>query len=94
MRRLIRGIRAAKTRCLRRDRVGRTSVRHTLRYDGILFDPVLKERCSDHPRAAPSCAFSPSTWDAARSWLHLRVGAVRPVDQFAGVAAALVEVGI
>jgi hypothetical protein len=90
---LIRGICGEKTR-LRQDRVGRSSVPHTLRYDGIPFDPVLEEQCADHPRATPSCAFSPSAWSATRSWLHLMVGAARTVDQFAGVAEELVEVRV
>ena len=94
MRRLTRGIYGAKARCLRQDRVGRTSVPQALRYDGIPFDPVLEERCAHRPRATPSCAFGPSARNAARPWSHLRVGAVHTVGQFAGNAGALVEVRV
>ncbi len=75
IRRIARRIYGAKTRRLRRDRIGRISVSHTLRhnvrYEGVLFDPVLRRRREGRPRVALLCDVSLSTRNLARFWLHL-----------------------
>ena len=75
VRRIARSIQGAKTRRLKPDRVGRISVPHTLRhnvrYDGIPFDPVLRQRREGKPRVTLLCDISLSTRNLARFWLHL-----------------------
>ncbi|HZY57891.1 MAG TPA: VWA domain-containing protein, partial [Rubrobacteraceae bacterium] len=75
IRRIARRIYGAKTRRLRRDRIGRISVSHTLRhnvrYEGVPFDPVLRRRREGRPRVALLCDVSLSTRNLARFWLHL-----------------------
>jgi uncharacterized protein with von Willebrand factor type A (vWA) domain len=75
IRRIVRRIYGAKTRRLRRDRIGRISVPHTLRhnvrYEGVPFDPVLRRRREGRPRVTLLCDVSLSTRNLARFWLHL-----------------------
>jgi uncharacterized protein with von Willebrand factor type A (vWA) domain len=75
IRRIARRIYGAKTRRLRKDRIGRISVPHTLRhnvrYGGVPFDPVLRRRREGRPRVALLCDVSLSTRNLARFWLHL-----------------------
>ncbi len=75
IRRIARNIQGAKTRRLKRDRIGRISVPHTLRqnvrYDGVPFEPVLRRRRENKPRVTLLCDVSLSTRNLARFWLHL-----------------------
>ena len=75
IRRIARRIYGAKTRRLRRDRIGRISVPHTLRhnvrYGGVPFDPVLRRKREGRPRVTLLCDVSLSTRNLARFWLHL-----------------------
>jgi uncharacterized protein with von Willebrand factor type A (vWA) domain len=75
IRRIARQIQGAKTRRLRRDRIGRISVphtmRHNIRYEGVPFDPVLRRKREGRPRVALLCDVSLSTRNLARFWLHM-----------------------
>lgn len=75
VRRVARGIQGAKIRRLKPDRIGRINVPHTLRhnirYDGIPFDPVLRQRREGKPRVTLLCDISLSTRNLARFWLHM-----------------------
>ncbi|MEA2246688.1 MAG: uncharacterized protein QOH46_1217 [Solirubrobacteraceae bacterium] len=75
IRRLGRQIHGARGRRMRRDRVGRISLPHTLRrnlaYEGVPFDPVLRRRRESKPRLVVLCDVSLSTRNIARFWLHL-----------------------
>jgi uncharacterized protein with von Willebrand factor type A (vWA) domain len=75
IRRLGRQIHGARGRRLKRDRIGRISLPHTLRrnlgYDGVPFEPVLRRRRETRPRLVVLCDVSLSTRNIARFWLHL-----------------------
>jgi uncharacterized protein len=75
VRRLGRQIHGARGRRLKRDRVGRISLPHTLRrnlgYEGVPFEPVLRRRRQSRPRLVVLCDVSLSTRNIARFWLHL-----------------------
>jgi uncharacterized protein with von Willebrand factor type A (vWA) domain len=75
IRRLGRQIHGARARRLRKDRVGKISVAHTLRrnlaYEGVPFEPVLRRRREQRPRLVVLCDVSLSTRNLARFWLHL-----------------------
>lgn len=75
IRRLAREIHGAQARRMRRDRTGRISVAHTvrasLRYEGVPFEPVLRRRREGKPRLVVLCDVSLSTRNLARFWLHL-----------------------
>ena len=75
IRRLGRQIHGARGRRLKRDRVGRVSLPHTLRrnlaYEGVPFEPVLRRRRESRPRLVVLCDVSLSTRNIARFWLHL-----------------------
>lgn len=75
IRRLARSIRGAATRRQRRDRVGKIDLPHTLRrnlrYDGVPFEPVLRNRQQHRPRLVVLCDVSLSTRNLARFWLQL-----------------------
>jgi hypothetical protein len=75
IRRLGRQIHGARGRRLKRDRIGRISLPHTLRrnlaYEGVPFAPVLRRRREARPRLVVLCDVSLSTRNMARFWLHL-----------------------
>jgi uncharacterized protein len=75
VRRLGRQIHGARGRRLKRDRIGRISLPHTLRrnlgYEGVPFEPVLRRRRESRPRLVVLCDVSLSTRNIARFWLHL-----------------------
>jgi uncharacterized protein len=75
IRRLGREIHGARGRRLKRDRIGRISLPHTLRrnlgYEGVPFEPVLRRRRETRPRLVVLCDVSLSTRNIARFWLHL-----------------------
>jgi uncharacterized protein with von Willebrand factor type A (vWA) domain len=75
IRRLGRQIHGARGRRLKRDRIGRISLPHTLRrnlgYEGVPFEPVLRRRRETRPRLVVLCDVSLSTRNIARFWLHL-----------------------
>jgi uncharacterized protein with von Willebrand factor type A (vWA) domain len=75
IRRLARRMNGAQSRRTKADSSGRISIRHTvrgsLRYDGIPFDPSLRKRREGRPRLVVLCDVSLSTRNLARFWLHL-----------------------
>ena len=75
LRRMARQIHGSTTRRLRRDRIGRVSISHTLRqnmrYDGLPFQPVLRSKHEQRPRLVLLCDVSLSTRNLARFWLHM-----------------------
>jgi len=75
IRRLARQIHGARNRRMKRDRVGRINVAHTLRrnmrYEGIPFEPALRRRRAQRPRLVVLCDVSLSTRNLARFWLHM-----------------------
>ena len=75
IRRLGRQIHGARGRRLKRDRIGRISLPHTLRrnlgHEGVPFEPVLRRRRESRPRLVVLCDVSLSTRNIARFWLHL-----------------------
>ncbi|MGH3089101.1 MAG: VWA domain-containing protein [Rubrobacteraceae bacterium] len=75
IRRIARQIHGAKTRRMKQDRIGKISVRHTLRnnvqYEGIPFKPVLRRHREQKPRLALLCDVSMSTRNLSRFWLHM-----------------------
>ncbi|MEA2269134.1 MAG: uncharacterized protein QOC64_1744 [Solirubrobacteraceae bacterium] len=75
IRRLGRQIHGARGRRMKRDRIGRISLPHTLRrnlaYEGVPFEPVLRRRRESKPRLVVLCDVSLSTRNIARFWLHL-----------------------
>jgi uncharacterized protein len=74
-RRVARQISGATNRRMQRDRIGKISIAHTLRhswrYDGMPFDPVLRSRREERPRLVLLCDVSLSTRNLARFWLHM-----------------------
>jgi uncharacterized protein with von Willebrand factor type A (vWA) domain len=75
VRRIARQMHGATTRRMHQDRTGKMSISHTLRhsmrYDGMPFQPVLRGRREQRPRLVILCDISLSTRNLARFWLHL-----------------------
>lgn len=75
IRRLGRQMRGALSHRRRTDHSGRINVAHTIRnslkYDGIPFDPVLASRRDERPRLVVICDISLSVRNTARFTLHL-----------------------
>lgn len=75
IRRIAKEIHGAKTRRMKQDRIGKISPRHTLknsiRFDGIPFNPVLRRHREQKPRLALLCDVSMSTRNLSRFWLHI-----------------------